>query len=344
MILTGCTVWSGDTNNDGVVNQADVLRLGLHWGRTGPARSSVTCFWAGQPAICWTPLAATYANANGDGVVNQADVLCIGLNWGRTHTLTSVAPSAKAEQISSATLVPEINPALALDQEFFIRLNLAQATDLFGLAFELLYDQPDMLQILSVEPDESFGSNVVFYSKVDNAAGKIAVGISRKAGQESVYGSASAVRIKAKFSANARLGEIIAFSLANVSANDSNGRPIEMRAQSSRLTIGATTAVAAENAAELVADYRLHQNSPNPFNPETLIRYELPEAGSVLLKVYNFTGQEVRTLVNSFQQGGSYQVTWDGRDAQGRDLPSGTYLYRLQSGAFSETRKMVLLR
>jgi len=79
------TVWPGDNNNDGVVNQADVLPLGLYWNKTGPARANASTAWAPQLAAPWTPENATYADANGDGVVNQADILPIGLNWGRTH-------------------------------------------------------------------------------------------------------------------------------------------------------------------------------------------------------------------------------------------------------------------
>ncbi len=83
--LPGLTVWPGDTNNNGVVNQADVLPLGLYWNKTGPARANRSTQWQGQAAAPWNPANATYADANGDGVVNQADILPIGLNWGKRH-------------------------------------------------------------------------------------------------------------------------------------------------------------------------------------------------------------------------------------------------------------------
>ena len=88
----------------------------------------------------------------------------------------------------------------------------------------------------------------------------------------------------------------------------------------------------------------LHPNFPNPFNPETTIRYEMPDGGSVYLAIYNQLGQKVRTLVNASQAPGIHSVTWDGRDSAGGQVASGVYLYFLRSGTFSQSRKMLLLR
>jgi len=90
--------------------------------------------------------------------------------------------------------------------------------------------------------------------------------------------------------------------------------------------------------------YRLSQNHPNPFNPYTSIRYELPTSGRVLLSVYNVRGQLVRTLVGDFRNAGVYTATWDGRDGLGRSVSSGMYFYRLESGTFRETKKMLLMK
>ena len=88
----------------------------------------------------------------------------------------------------------------------------------------------------------------------------------------------------------------------------------------------------------------LGPNRPNPFNPATTIRYSLNEAADVKLAVYNLLGQEIRSLVQQFQPAGSYTVVWDGRDAAGRQVSTGLYLYRLQAGADVVTRKMVLAK
>ncbi len=90
--------------------------------------------------------------------------------------------------------------------------------------------------------------------------------------------------------------------------------------------------------------FALHQNYPNPFNATTQIRYQIPQAGHVILKVFNTLGQEVRTLADSRQEAGEYVVRWDGRDAEGGDVASGLYFCRMEAGGFSRSMKMVLLR
>ena len=88
----------------------------------------------------------------------------------------------------------------------------------------------------------------------------------------------------------------------------------------------------------------LNGNYPNPFNPETTISYDLKDAASVRLKVYNIKGQLVRNLVHAEQAAGCYRIVFDGRDDRGKSLASGIYLYRLTAGRYSSTRKMILMQ
>ena len=88
----------------------------------------------------------------------------------------------------------------------------------------------------------------------------------------------------------------------------------------------------------------LGPNRPNPFNPATTIRYSLEKAVDVKLAIYNLLGQEVRLLVRQFQPAGSYTVVWDGRDAAGKQVSTGVYLYRLRAGTDVVARKMVLAK
>ncbi|MCZ6767337.1 MAG: T9SS type A sorting domain-containing protein [bacterium] len=91
--------------------------------------------------------------------------------------------------------------------------------------------------------------------------------------------------------------------------------------------------------------YRLYQNTPNPFNPTTVIQYDMPPAGgAVKLEVFDVFGRLVNTLVDGFVDGGPQFANWDGRDARGATVASGVYFYRLRASGFSETRKMVLLK
>ena len=83
----------------------------------------------------------------------------------------------------------------------------------------------------------------------------------------------------------------------------------------------------------------LGQNYPNPFNPATTIKYSLPTASPVVLKVYNIVGQEVATVVNAVQSAGNYSVSFDASR-----LASGVYLYKLQTGSFTSVKKMMLIK
>jgi len=87
----------------------------------------------------------------------------------------------------------------------------------------------------------------------------------------------------------------------------------------------------------------LFQNHPNPFNSETFIKYHIPKAGSVILKIYNHLGQEVRTLVDEKKNAGYFDVRWDGRDDKGIRVSSGIYLYRIQTGNFSDVKKILFM-
>jgi len=90
-------------------------------------------------------------------------------------------------------------------------------------------------------------------------------------------------------------------------------------------------------------NFNLEQNYPNPFNPSTVIRYEIQDVRFVSLKIYDVLGKEVATLVNKEQSAGSYEVEFN-PSADGKEFSSGLYFYKLQSGSFSETKKMLLLR
>lgn len=91
-------------------------------------------------------------------------------------------------------------------------------------------------------------------------------------------------------------------------------------------------------------DYKLMQNSPNPFNPTTSIKFQLPQNTFVTLKVYNLIGREVATLVNEERAAGTHVVYWNGKDSNGMSLASGVYLYKLIAGSYVEIRKMNLLK
>ena len=100
----------------------------------------------------------------------------------------------------------------------------------------------------------------------------------------------------------------------------------------------------------LPESYSLSQNHPNPFNPVTTIKYEIPEPSAVSFVVYDLLGHEIIRWEKGYEQAGFKQFTWNGKNKYGQIVPAGMYFYKLMATSleskkvFSENRKMVLLK
>ena len=93
-------------------------------------------------------------------------------------------------------------------------------------------------------------------------------------------------------------------------------------------------------------DYQnhLYQNFPNPFNPTTVIKYELDKPGNVSLKIFDMLGREINTLVNEIQDEGFHFAVWNGKNSNGYKVSSGIYIYSLISESGAVSKKLVLLK
>jgi len=90
--------------------------------------------------------------------------------------------------------------------------------------------------------------------------------------------------------------------------------------------------------------YQLFNNYPNPFNPTTTIKFSVPNASQVNINIFNSLGQLVNELVNDNFSSGQYSAVWNGRDNFGSVLPSGIYFYRMTTGDFVQSKRMILLK
>ncbi len=91
-------------------------------------------------------------------------------------------------------------------------------------------------------------------------------------------------------------------------------------------------------------EYALFQNYPNPFNPTTSVEFQVPQTSDVTIKIFNMLGQQVRTLFSGQVDGGKYRAEWDGLNDAGVQMSSGNYIYRMISGNFVQSKKMVFLK
>lgn len=105
----------------------------------------------------------------------------------------------------------------------------------------------------------------------------------------------------------------------------------------SMFTFETTTSIA--NASDVVTDYSLHQNYPNPWNPTTKISFQVPKTSFVTIKVFSILGKEIRTLVSKEMNPGTYEIGFNGTS-----LPGGVYFYRMTTEEFTATRRMILVK
>jgi len=97
-------------------------------------------------------------------------------------------------------------------------------------------------------------------------------------------------------------------------------------------------------SSEIPSEFLLSPAYPNPFNPITTLRYDLPNEGYVTLTIYDINGREINQLVNTVQSAGHKSVRWNATDSFGKPVSAGVYLYQIRAGEFVQTRKMVLLK
>ncbi|MDE3258586.1 MAG: T9SS type A sorting domain-containing protein [Gemmatimonadota bacterium] len=213
-----------------------------------------------------------------------------------------------------------------------LRVSVAQTNDLKGYGFSLQYDAAKYEFVNATELDGNLlksgsGQETLFLSS-NRTPGQLDIG---------------AVKIDGRgASGGGKLVELVFRTSETPLSSDFQ--------VSESVLVGLDGAVDMLHHAEigdlkpLPDRFSLEQNMPNPFNPSTAISYQLPEAGMVRLAIYNLIGQEVRVLVNERRNAGSFTATWDGTDALGRRVASGIYLYRIQAGSFSATKRMLLLK
>ncbi|MCX6132230.1 MAG: cohesin domain-containing protein [Ignavibacteriales bacterium] len=343
-ITPNLNIWPGDMDNSGVVNQNDILPLGVYWGKTGLARSSPSTQWLAQSAIPWSPSGATFADANGDGVVNQADVLPIGLNWGKTRPAITTAISVKRSEKDNVTgiqgtpVLRAIGPISVrgkstFDVNVMLGDTISPASSLFGISFVLDFaGSKGTIQATEATSGSLLGNDVIFYPQIDNASGNVAIGVTRKSGGGEVTGFGQLAKIKFQV-VNNTTSSSFAFTTRDIAANDGSGNALVVQASSN------TVLVSINDAAQVPRAYRLDQNFPNPFNPSTRIAFSIPQTSRVRLSILDVLGREVVLLVEDERLPGMYNVLWDAGS-----MPSGTYFYRLHAGEFVATKKMLLLR
>jgi len=325
-----------DVNGDTQVDIFDLALVGTEFG--GPALHT--------PA----------ADVNGDGTVNLFDLVLVGRHFGDVYTLAA----APLLQTPSSSTGPAISMKLSASNTNanpspgFARKRVTvqiyadtaagtiAASQLRGFRLDLGFD-PKHLSVVEAEEGNFFAPHSSFWlppKVIDGRLRLVSVALNAPslsmADQTTVLAQA-AFQVKGDFDAAIR-----SIYLGNAYFVDEEGQAIiaEVRhVETTEPVVFATHHL--QNA--------LFQNYPNPFNPETWIPYELAEAASVNIHIYNAQGEPVRVLDSGFRPAGAYKTRtsaayWDGRNQNGEPVSSGLYYYTIQAGNFTATRKMLVVK
>ena len=256
--------------------------------------------------------------------------------------LTSALPDCSWAQVLTVALNPLNVEIEAVNDEFSVDVTISDVVDLHGAATVVQFD-PLILEAVSVVKGEFLGSggqSTFFWSDFDNSEGRVQC-------DEAILGphkvSGSGVLHRITFKA-LRLGET-GLAFGTVDLRDLDNVTLPAKSTDGHVAIGSVYVDdEVSTTSPLPEEYFLVQNSPNPFNAQTTIRYGVPTASGVHLVVYNVMGQAVRVLADHHQEAGRHRVMWDGTDDLGRDVRSGTYVLKMRAGDFVDSCKMLLLK
>ena len=270
-----------------------------------------------------------YGNAydlNSDGQINFDDFFLFVDLFGTTYRSGRVVAAA-----GEAIFQPELHLESG-DRAGTFALNVLarESRNLRGYGLELEYD-PNSVDFLGAEQEGNgfFAGESSLSGVLEESDGRLSL-----AGYRSQEGSAEDSGLLARLHFRLQPGAAPApVRLVEVAGIDADGR------------FG--VALLPDGVARislLPSTYVLEQNAPNPFNPQTEIRFQLPQAGPVTMRVYDLLGQVVTVLVDEQLPAGFHRAVWDGRDAAGRAAASGLYFYVMETEDFRQARKLLLLR
>jgi hypothetical protein len=329
-------VWPGDTNNDGIVNQADILPIGVFWNQTGFSRIgySNSTMWEVQLCYPWAEdERSTYTDANGDSVINQNDVLVVGLNWDKSHILNKKSVNQLTD-IYDSGLMKMIVIKDSSEELYHLSFAVEYVEYLLGMGVELIYPSGG-ITINSIHSGDFFGKSPLLFYKDDKPNGILSIAVTRIGEQGGISGSGCVFAIQMEMESCYNPAMI---DVRQAVGMDETGHQFDFEIES--LDVNSDI----DKIANLPDTYNIHQNYPNPFNPVTTIKYELSETAYVSIIVYDILGGEVSILVSKHQTAGIYKVIWDGRDKYGKLVSSGIYYFQMQVDEFSCVRKGLLLK
>ena len=329
-------VWPGDVNNDGVVDERDALALAQHLGKSGVPRSESEqgISWEAAEAEPWEDTSATFADTDGDGVVDYEDLRAIVFNFGKSHSqgdgpMRQLATTGNQnQQENSGYRLP------ALREGETHRITISSDIDglVTGASIRARVSGVDeeAFTIKSINPgvwaDSYRSDEVLKFNYVNGATAAAAIAASEVLSLNEDQLFEITIRADRSWSS---APELVVYP---VSVSDTEGGQTQLANEKTRvLDTGSNSEL--PQRTELIGNY------PNPFNPETSIRFNLSEEAHVELSIYDLLGNRITSLVDEQRSPGNYTVPFSGHN-----LSSGVYIYRLSAGGHTETKTMTMVK
>ena len=338
-VFNGLTLTPDPTYGSDVLgNLSPATPLGFLRGGDATGDNQVDIADANLIYSLWnsTPASASYvraADVNADGVVNSLDLGFVTSNFGNDGYGAAPVFKPTGKGGDNATAMVEVEGVEEVEawwpgRVFEVTARAASMSDVMAYELVLGYD-PERVKLL---PNEAVVEGNVF---ANNAKGALFFSNAQPGRVEVTSG-----RIGRDWSAS---GDADLVTVRFVALTDDPGVIDVLEGQFVNSAYQGTV-MRVEKAQALPLAAALHQNFPNPFNPSTEIRFDIPTARTVQLRVYNQLGQTVRTLVDNRMKAGSYRIKWNGKTEAGNNVSSGVYFYSLEAGEYSQIRKMTLVK
>ena len=302
-----CVVWPGDADNDSIVNNFDLLPVGLFYSQAGPPRTATSNAWLAYLSTNWGTSETNgsdikHADCNGDGIIDNNDTLAINLNFNLTHAITTHPVISYAEKINTPALYfvtssNTYNAGSFIDVEVWAGSAVLPVSNLYGLAFNIDYDA-----YLVQSGTESLtypvswlgtpGTNAITIAKID-ALATIAYGAETRINHTNSTGFGKIADFKFQAKTNITTTSILHLSVSNYKANDSAGVAEQFNTINDSIIINPLgVGVQVANNKNDITIY------PNPFTSQTTISFSETQKNTTI-KIMDVVGKEIKTVLFS---------------------------------------------
>ncbi len=304
-ITVNAAVWPGDANNDSLVDNTDLLAVGLFYSQTGTPRASVSNTWQAYSSANWGALQTNgqdikHADCNGDGIIDANDTAAINLNFNLLHAIVSHDDdNNNINQIrTTSDMYFVINGSSFtagdwVDAELWLGISSAPISSLYGISFNINYDA-SLVQsgTESITYPSSWlgtpGTDAVKIGKIDNLA-NTAYGAVSRIDHINANGFGKIADFKFQIKTSLNTAELMLLSVSNYSANDSAGLAQVFNLETDSVSINQTVGIHEVNTASGITI------SPNPFTSQTTISFT-KEMKNASVKIMDIAGKEVKNM------------------------------------------------